>query len=100
MDRILIKQGRLIDPANQSDMVCDILICQGKIEKIGNGLPAENAVLIDAGGKIVMPGLIDLHVHLREPGFEYKETIETGARAAAHGGVTTICPMPDRKSVV
>ncbi|MCI8780949.1 MAG: dihydroorotase [Lachnospiraceae bacterium] len=100
MDRILIKQGRLIDPANKRDMVCDILICQGKIEKIGNGLPAENAVLIDAGGKIVMPGLIDLHVHLREPGFEYKETIETGARAAAHGGVTTICPMPNTNPAI
>lgn len=100
MDRILIKQGRLVDPANKRDEVCDILICQGKIEKIGTGLSEENAVVIDARGKIVMPGLIDLHVHLREPGFEYKETIETGAKAAAHGGVTTICPMPNTNPAI
>ena len=100
MDRILIKNGHLVDPANGRDEVCDILICGNEIKKIGSGLSEEDAVLIDAEGKIVMPGLIDLHVHLREPGFEYKETIETGARAAAHGGVTTICPMPNTNPVI
>lgn len=100
MDRILIKNGHLVDPANGRDEVCDILICGNEIKKIGPGLSEEDAVLIDAEGKIVMPGLIDLHVHLREPGFEYKETIETGARAAAHGGVTTICPMPNTNPVI
>ena len=100
MDRILIKNGHLVDPANGRDEVCDILICGNEIKKIGPGLSEEDAVLIDAEGKIVMPGLIDLHVHLREPGFEYKETIETGARAAAHGGITTICPMPNTNPVI
>lgn len=100
MGRILIKNGRLVDPANGRDEVCDILICGDEIKKIGSGLSEEDAVLIDAEGKIVMPGLIDLHVHLREPGFEYKETVETGARAAAHGGVTTICPMPNTNPVI
>lgn len=100
MSRILIKNGRLVDPANKWDEVCDVLICDNIIEKIGVGISKEDAILIDAEGKIVMPGLIDLHVHLREPGFEYKETIETGARAAAHGGVTTICPMPNTNPVI
>lgn len=100
MSRILIKNGRLVDPANERDEVCDVLICDNIIERIGVGISKEDAVLIDAEGKIVMPGLIDLHVHLREPGFEYKETIETGARAAAHGGVTTICPMPNTNPVI
>ncbi len=100
MSRILIKNGHLVDPANQRDEVCDIFICDNRIEKIGSGLFDEDAILIDAEGKIVMPGLIDLHVHLREPGFEYKETIATGTKAAAHGGVTTICPMPNTNPVI
>lgn len=100
MSQILIKQGRLVDPANQRDEICDVLISEDKIAKIGSNLSAENALVIDAKDKIVMPGLIDLHVHLREPGFEYKETIETGTKAAAHGGVTTICPMPNTKPVI
>lgn len=95
MNQILIKNGRVVDPANQRDEVCDVLICDGKIKKVGKDIASEQAEVIDATGKVVMPGLIDLHVHLREPGFEYKETIETGCRAAAHGGVTTICPMPN-----
>lgn len=95
MNQILIKNGRVVDPANQKDEVCDVLICDGKIKKVGKDITSEQVEVIDATGKVVMPGLIDLHVHLREPGFEYKETIETGCRAAAHGGVTTICPMPN-----
>lgn len=100
MSQILIKNGRVIDPANQVDKVCDVLISDGKIEKLGESIVAEQATVLDATDKIVMPGLIDLHVHLREPGFEYKETIETGTRAAAHGGVTTICPMPNTNPVI
>jgi dihydroorotase len=100
MSQILIKQGRLVDPANQRDEICDILICDDKIAQIGRNLSAADAVVIDAADRIVMPGLIDLHVHLREPGFEYKETIATGARAAAHGGVTTICAMPNTNPVI
>lgn len=100
MDQILIKGGRLINPATATDEVCDIFIEHGQIREIGRDLTGGKAQVIDAAGKAVMPGLIDLHVHLREPGFEYKETIETGTRAAAHGGVTTICPMPNTNPVI
>lgn len=100
MENILIKGGRLVNPATATDEVYDILIVNGRIQKIGDNLREEGARVIDASGKVVMPGIIDLHVHLREPGFEYKETIETGAKAAAHGGVTTICPMPNTNPVI
>ena len=100
MYQILIKKGRLVDPANQKDEICDILIRDGKVQKIAPDITEAEAEVIDAAGKVVMPGLIDLHVHLREPGFEYKETIATGSRAAAHGGVTTICPMPNTNPVI
>lgn len=100
MAQILIKGGRVVDPANCVDETADVLICDGRIEKIGAELTAREADVINAEGKIVMPGLIDLHVHFREPGFEYKETIETGAKAAAHGGVTTVCPMPNTNPVI
>lgn len=100
MSQILIKQGRVVDPANQRDEICDVLIDDGKIAKIARHIEEGQAEIINAAGKVVMPGLIDLHVHLREPGFEYKETIETGTKAAAHGGVTTICPMPNTNPVI
>jgi len=103
MGQIVIKQGRLVNPADGTDRVCDIRICGDKIAEIAEMIPAdtgEGITVIDASGKVVMPGLIDLHVHLREPGFEYKETIETGTRAAAHGGVTSICPMPNTSPVI
>lgn len=106
---ILIKDGRVIDPGNM-DAVRDILILDGKIEVIatpGTKLPLLTEIqVVAAKGKIVTPGLIDMHVHLREPGFEYKETIGTGRRAASCGGFTAVCSMPntqpvcDRKSVV
>lgn len=97
---MLIKNGRVLDPSQNLDKVCDILVEDDRILKIcseGNEAEADN--VIDAAGCFVMPGLIDLHVHLREPGFEHKETIKTGARAAAAGGFTTICPMPNTKPV-
>lgn len=101
MEKILIKNGRLVDPANNIDEKKDILIEGGKIKEIADCImPAEDAEMINAEGKAVMPGFIDLHVHLREPGFEYKETVETGAKAAARGGVTSICPMPNTKPVI
>ncbi len=100
MENILIKGGRLVNPATATDEVYDILIANGRIQKIGDDLQEGDARVIDASGKVVMPGFLDLHVHLREPGFEYKETIETGAKAAAHGGVTTICPMPNTNPVI
>ena len=92
--RLLIRQGRVVDPANGVDGVQDVLVADGKIEQVGPRLPApEGAVTIDATGKIVCPGLIDMHVHLREPGFEYKETVASGTRSAAAGGFTTVCCM-------
>ncbi|MCD7826006.1 MAG: dihydroorotase [Clostridiaceae bacterium] len=100
MDRILVKQGRIVDPANGRDEIGDLFLSDGKIQKIGGNITEDADVVLDASGKTVMPGLIDLHVHLREPGFEYKETIESGANAAARGGVTTICPMPNTKPVI
>ena len=89
---IVIHNGRIIDPANQRDEVGDLFIVDGKIAAKAKGADAE---VIDATGLVVAPGLIDLHVHLREPGFGWKETIETGARAAAAGGFTTIVCMPN-----
>ncbi|MEE3392649.1 MAG: dihydroorotase [Lachnospiraceae bacterium] len=123
---LLIKNARLIDPANDTDRNLDIYVEDGKVAQVkeklelrsmfgfveedGEGLyqvaasandPVHDQVrVIDASGLIAMPGFVDLHVHLREPGFEYKETIKTGAMAAAHGGVTTICPMPNTKPVI
>ncbi len=98
---ILIKNGHIIDPANKVDEKLDILVSDGKIAKLGKpGSLAENgARVIDAAGKIVVPGLIDMHVHLREPGFEYKETIATGTAAARAGGFTSVCSMPNTNPV-
>lgn len=101
MEKILIKNGRVVDPANYIDGKKDILIEDGKIKKVADFIVEdEDTNVIDADEKAVMPGFIDLHVHLREPGFEYKETIETGSKAAARGGVTSICPMPNTKPVI
>lgn len=101
MEKILIKNGRVVDPANYIDGKKDILIEDGKIKKVADFIVEdEDTNVIDADKKAVMPGFIDLHVHLREPGFEYKETIETGSKAAARGGVTSICPMPNTKPVI
>jgi dihydroorotase len=94
---ILIKNGHVIDPANKVDEKLDILAANGKIAKLGKpgSLSANDAQVIDAAGKLVVPGLIDMHVHLREPGFEYKETIATGTAAAKAGGFTSVCCMPN-----
>lgn len=100
MKQILIKGGRVVDPSICRDEQMDVLIEDGKIAKVAPDIISENAQIIDARGKAVMPGFIDLHVHLREPGFEYKETIATGTKAAAHGGVTTICPMPNTNPAI
>ena len=96
---LLIKNGRVIDPASQTDRVADVRIADGKIAEIGSHLSAPGAEVFDAGGMIVAPGFIDMHVHLREPGFEYAETIESGSKAAAAGGFTSICCMPNTKPV-
>lgn len=97
---ILIKNGRVIDPANGTDGIFDVLISGGKIEKVEKGIADSADKTIDAAGKWVTPGLIDMHVHLREPGFEHKETIATGTRSAAKGGFTTVCCMPNTSPVV
>ncbi|BAZ97614.1 MULTISPECIES: dihydroorotase [Dehalococcoides] len=94
--KILIKNGRIIDPAEGTDKVADLLLENGLVAGINSNIPSDKAdEVIDAEGKVVCPGFIDLHVHLREPGFEGKETIESGCKAAAAGGFTTICPMPN-----
>ena len=105
MDKYLIKNGHLTDPANNIDSRMDILISGGKVLEVSeniseNSTSAAGAEVIDASGKYIMPGFVDLHVHLREPGFEYKETVMTGAQAAAKGGVTTICPMPNTNPAI
>ncbi len=100
--RMIIRNGHLIDTAAGIDGVYDLFVTDGKIAGVTKGEMQEgfeNAEVIDATGLWVFPGLIDLHVHFREPGFEYKETIETGAKAAAAGGFTTVCMMPNTKPV-
>ena len=99
MTRLIVKNGRVIDPASSRDSIADVAIEDGKIAALGTNLNATGAEVFDATGLIVAPGFIDMHVHLREPGFEHAETIETGARAAAAGGFTSICPMPNTKPV-
>ena len=99
--KLLIKSGRVIDPLNEIDDQLDILINNGRITEVGKDLAAgKNDQVIDAQGKIVCPGFIDMHVHLRDPGYQYKEEIASGARAAAAGGFTTICCMPNTKPVI
>jgi dihydroorotase len=92
---LILKGGRVIDPASDFDKVADVLIEDGVVKAVESGARADGARVIDCAGKIVAPGFIDLHVHLREPGHEYKEDIASGARAAAAGGFTTVCCMPN-----
>ncbi|MGI6550317.1 MAG: dihydroorotase [Syntrophomonadales bacterium] len=96
---LLIKGGRIIDPANQIDMTGDVLIEDGRIKEVSPSIASNGAEFVNAEGMIVCPGFIDMHVHLREPGLEYKETIASGVRAAAVGGFTTICCMPNTDPV-
>lgn len=97
---LLIKNGRLIDPSQNIDDSLDILIESGKVKEIGKALKAPgNAEIIDAKGFYVTPGLIDMHVHLRDPGLEYKEDIISGTRAAAAGGITSVVCMPNTSPV-
>ena len=92
----LIRGGRLVDPRNRRDELADVLIVDGKVAEIGKNLRSANgAEVYDAVGKLVTPGLIDIHVHLREPGQEEKETIATGTAAAAMGGFTAVACMPN-----
>jgi dihydroorotase len=97
---ILIRNGQVINPATQMNEKADVLIDGGKIKEIGENIEAGADREIDAKGCYVMPGFIDMHVHLRDPGFEEKEDIQSGCKAAAHGGFTTILAMPNTKPVV
>ena len=93
--QLILKGGRLIDPVSGKDEELDLHIVDGTIQKIGKGLSVAAAQVIDMKGKIVAPGFLDMHVHLRDPGFEHKETIESGTAAAAAGGFTAVCCMPN-----
>ena len=95
--KLLIRQGRLVDPVGGIGGIMDVLVEDGKVAVIGSNINEPDARVIDARGLTVCAGLVDMHVHLREPGFEYKETIETGAAAAAHGGFTSIACMPNTR---
>ena len=97
---LLIRGGRVIDPANKIDAVADILISDGKISAVGANLETQTENIYDAAGKIVTPGLIDMHVHFREPGQEAKEDFVSGSKAAAAGGFTTVATMPNTSPVV
>jgi dihydroorotase len=98
---LLIKGGRVIDPTQNLDAILDVLVADGVIREVGKQLAAPaGSQTIDAAGCYVTPGLIDMHVHLREPGQEYKEDIASGTRAAVAGGFTSICCMPNTKPVV
>lgn len=103
---ILIKNGRVLDPASGKDGIYDIFVEDGIIKKVEQNIMedavnlSQDCTIIDATNQFVMPGLIDLHVHFREPGFEYKETIKTGSLSAAKGGFTSVCTMPNTKPVI
>jgi dihydroorotase len=100
MTNYLIKNGRVIDPANKIDDILDILISDGKIEKVGKGLNGSATEAIDASGKIVAPGLVDMHAHLREPGREDEETVASGTRSAVRGGYTSVVCMPNTEPAI
>ncbi|HEY5648849.1 MAG TPA: amidohydrolase family protein, partial [Nitrospiria bacterium] len=100
---LLILNGRVIDPVHHRDETADVLVEDGKINRIGKipkgSVHKPDLTVIDASGKWVVPGLVDLHVHLRQPGQEYKEDIRSGTEAAAAGGFTSVCCMPNTRPV-
>ncbi|MGE0130145.1 MAG: dihydroorotase [Blastocatellales bacterium] len=99
MSSLIIRNGTIIDPSQSLEAKRDLLIRNGRVAEISESINADGVETFDAAGLIVAPGFIDLHVHLREPGFEYKETIASGARAAVAGGFTSVCCMPNTKPV-
>ena len=99
MSTLLIQHGRVIDPANQVDGVMDVYVVDGKIAEVGPNLNVEADEVIDASGLVVTPGLVDMHVHFREPGREDMETIETGSKAALAGGITSVVTMPNTNPI-
>jgi dihydroorotase len=99
VNRLVIKGGRVIDPTQNLDRKADLAIEDGRIREIAVDIDSSGSQVFDASGLVVAPGFIDMHVHLREPGFEHAETIESGSRAAAAGGFTSICCMPNTQPV-
>jgi dihydroorotase len=99
MTRLVIQGGRVVDPSSERDLRADVLVEDGRLIRIAEGIDVGDADVFDAAGKLVLPGFIDLHVHLREPGFEYKESIVSGAQAAVAGGFTAVCAMPNTDPV-
>ncbi|MCD8316936.1 MAG: amidohydrolase family protein, partial [Eggerthellaceae bacterium] len=97
---LMLKGARLIDPQVDLDEVADILIRDGKIVEIGHDLEMPKGQVRDLSGKVIVPGLVDMHVHFRDPGYEQKEDIRSGSRAAAHGGFTAVCTMPNTDPVI
>ncbi len=96
---VLLRGGRVVDPATGHDEIADVVIRDGVIVEIGPDLTIPKGITIECAEKVVLPGLIDIHTHLREPGFEYKEDVASGTRAAAHGGFTAICAMPNTSPI-
>jgi dihydroorotase len=99
VSRLLIKHGRVVDPSQRLDEGLSILIVDGKVARLAERIEDKGAEILDATGLVVAPGFIDVHVHLREPGFEYKETIASGSAAAVAGGFTAVCCMPNTQPV-
>lgn len=98
--KILIQNGHVLDPLTKKDGIFDVLVVDDRIAKVEKHVETEADKVIDAEGCYVMPGFIDLHVHFRDPGLTYKEDLESGGKAAARGGVTTVCAMPNTKPVI
>ena len=98
--QILLKDGRLVDPVTGRDEAVDLHVVDGRIERIGQNLSAPASKVIDLSGKVVAPGFFDMHVHFREPGFEHKETIDSGCAAAAAGGFTGVSCMPNTNPAI
>ena len=97
---VLLRGGRVVDPQTGLDEVIDVLIKGDSIAEVGADLEApKGATIVECASKVVMPGLVDIHTHLREPGREDEETVRSGTRAAAHGGYTAVCPMPNTSPV-
>lgn len=97
--QLLFRSARVVDPAGDRDEIADVLVRDGVVADVGHGLDAASAETIDCDGLVLAPGLVDMHTHLREPGFEHKETVETGTRAAAVGGYTAVAPMANTDPV-
>ena len=95
MRPLLLRGGRVVDPSQSIDSVLDLLLADGKVAALGESLSSGDAEVVDAAGLVIAPGLVDVHVHLRQPGGEHKETIASGSLAAAAGGFTSVVAMPN-----